>query len=272
MRELLIRYRFLLLAIVLMLSSVIFYSYNLQKKDSTTFFERSILTFSAPFQVGIDGVADFTKSIWNNYFWLVDTRQRNISLDKENQLLRSQLLQVEEVSLQNERLRELLAFVDELDHPALPAQIIGEDPSPWSRTIVIDKGANSGLKAGLPVVAAQGVVGRIIKVAANSSRVMLVSDSSSNIAALVQRTRTRGIVHGLGGNMSIKYAARNADIKVGDLIVTSGMGGVFPKGLPLGSIKTIEKRQFGFFQQVEVIPAVNFSYLEELMVMIEMDK
>ncbi len=272
MRDLLIRYRFLLLAIVLMLSSVILYSYNLRQKDSTTFFERSILTFSAPFQVGIDGVADFSKSIWNDYFWLVDTRQLNIELNKQNQLLHAQLHQVEEVALQNDRLRQLLAFVDALDHPALPAQVIGEDSSTWARTIVIDKGADAGLKNGFPVVAAQGVVGRIIKVAAKSSRVLLISDSSSDVAALIQRTRTRGIAHGLGENLSIKYASRNADIKVGDLLVTSGMGGVFPKGLPLGVINSVEKQQFGFFQQVEVSPSVNFSYLEEVMVMIEVDK
>jgi len=267
-RELLVRYRFLILAIFLMLATLILYSYNLRQKTATTFFERAVLTFTAPFQVGIDGVADLTKSTWGNYFWLVETRQHNLELERENKLLQAKLHQVEEISLQNVRLRKLLAFVDKFDHPALPAQVIGEDASNWARTITIDKGSSDGLSAGLPVVAAQGVVGRVIKIAPNSARVLLLTDASSAIAALIQRTRTRGIAQGRGDKLSIEYALQNADIKVGDLLVTSGMGGVFPKGLPLGTIKSVENDQYGLFQQVAVTPNVDFSYLEEVMVMV----
>ena len=268
MRELIVRHRFLMLAIILMLAALILYSYNLRQKTATTFFERAILTFTAPFQSGIDGVADLTKSTWGNYLWLVETRQLNLDLERENRLLQAELHQVEELSLQNDRLRQLLAFVDNLDHPALPAQVIGEDVSSWARTITIDKGSSDGLKAGLPVVAAQGVVGRVIKIAPHSARVLLLTDSSSAIAALIQRTRTRGIAQGRGDKLSIEYALRNADIKVGDLLVTSGMGGIFPKGLPLGVIKTVKNDRYGLFQQVVVNPNVDFSYLEEVMVMV----
>ena len=272
MRELLKRYRFLLLAVILMLAAVILYSYNLRQKTATTFFERAILTFSAPFQVSIDEIVDGTKSTWKNYFWLVDTRQRNLELVQENRSLRVELQQVEEITLQNVRLRQLLAFVDKLDHPALPAQVIGEDASTWARTIIIDKGSNAGLSPGLPVVAAQGVVGRIIKIAPNSSRVLLITDASSAVAALIQRTRTRGIARGRSEHLSIEYALRNADIQGGDLLVTSGMGGIFPKGLPLGLIESVEKDQFSLFQQVVVTPTVDFSYLEEVMVMVGGDR
>ena len=272
MRELLKRHRFLLLAITLVLATVILYSYNLRQKSATTFFERAVLTFTAPFQIGVDGIVDTVTATWGNYLWLVDARQRNLKLEQENLELRSQLQQVQEVSLQNERLRELLAFVDDLDRPALPAQIIGEDASNWARTIVIDKGSRAGLRDGFPVVAAQGVVGRIIKVAPESSRVLLITDASSAVAALIQRTRTRGVARGRGQNLSIEYALRKADIQVGDLLVTSGMGGIFPKGLPLAVIESVEKGQFGLFQQIKAIPTIDFSHLEEVMVVVGDDR
>lgn len=268
MRELLRRYRFLWLAIILLLATMILYSYNLRQKTAATFFERAVLTLASPFQTSVDGIVDSVTETWGNYLWLVDARQRNLELEKENQQLRSQLRQVQEISLQNERLRKLLAFVDHLDRPALPAQVIGEDASNWARTIIIDKGAEAGLRTGLPVVAAQGVVGRIIKIAPSSSRVLLITDASSAIAALIQRTRTRGVARGRGDNLSIEYALRDADIQVGDILVTSGMGGVFPKGLPLGLVESVEKDQFGLFQQVKAAPTVDFSLLEEVMVIV----
>jgi rod shape-determining protein MreC len=271
-RELLSRYRFILLAIILLLATVILYSYNLRQKTTTTFFERSVLTLAAPFQLGIDGIVDSVTDIWGNYLWLVDARQRNLELEQENQQLHFELQQVKEVSLQNERLRKLLAFVDELDRPALPAQVIGEDAGNWARTIIIDKGTRAGLRNGLPVVAAQGVVGRIIKIAPDSSRVLLITDASSAIAALIQRTRTRGVARGQGDDLSIEYALRDADIQVGDLLVTSGMGGVFPKGLPLALVDSVETGQFGLFQQVNATPTVDFSLLEEVMVIVGEDR
>ncbi len=272
MRELFHRYRLFFLAVALLLSTLLLYSYNLRNKGATSFFERAVLTLAAPFQATFDGTADFVQGLWRNYVWLVDARQQNQILLQENLQLRSQLERVEEIRLQNERLRALLAFVDDLDRPALPAQVIGEDASSWARTVTIDKGTRAGLRNGLPVVAADGVVGRIIKTAPNSSRVLLVTDASSAVAALVQRTRARGVVRGRGKDLVLDYALRTADIQEGDLLVTSGMGGIFPKGLTLGRIKTIKRGDFGLFQQVEVTPAADFSHLEEVMVIVGEDR
>ncbi|WP_303720820.1 rod shape-determining protein MreC [Malonomonas rubra] len=272
MRDLIKRYRNLLLAAALLIATLLLYSYNLRQKDATTFFERAVLTLASPFQSVIDNITDGISDGWQHYLWLVDTEKRNDQLEQENSQLHSALQQVEEFRLQNERLRKLLAFVDDLDRPALPAQVIGEDVSSWARTVTIDKGSRAGLRAGLPVVAAEGVVGRIIKAAPNSSRVLLVTDASSAIAAMVQRTRTRGVVRGLGAKMSLDYALRGADIERDDLLVSSGMGGVFPKGLPLGKVSGVERDQYGLFQWVEVSPAVDFSHLEEVLVIVGEDQ
>lgn len=268
MRELFKRYRFLLLALCLFLATVVLYSYNLRQKASTTFFERAVLTFAAPFQSGLDSLTDRVSALWKDYLWLVDTRQRNIALERENRELRSRLWRFEDISQQNVRLRKLLAFVDELDLPALPAQVIGEDADHWSRTLIIDKGTRAGLRNGFPVVAAEGVVGRIIKTAPNSSRVLLITDASSAVAVLTQRTRTRAIARGRGEDLAVEYTGREEDVKPGDLLVTSGMGGIFPKGLPLGRVAAVEKDQFGLFQRVKATTAADFTHLEEVMVIV----
>ncbi len=271
MRDLVKRYRMFLVALVLILITVILYSYNLRQKSATTFFERAVLTFAAPFQNGFDAVVDGIAGVWGNYLWLVDARQRNILLEKENLTLRAKLSQTDEIQLQNDRLRKLLAFVDDIDRPALPAQVIGEDASNWSRTIIINKGTRAGLQNGFPVVAADGVVGRVIKTAANSSRVLLITDASSAVAALVQRTRTRGVARGRGRDLSLEYALRDGDIRTGDLLVTSGMGGVFPKGLPLGLVTEVKKDPFSLFQQIRAETAADFSHLEEVLVIVGED-
>jgi len=272
MRDLLRRYKLLFYMILLLLLTLILYSYNLRQKAATSFFERAVLSLAAPFQIAIDGGVDSVIAIWNNYFWLVDTRQRNLELERENLKLRSQLRETREISLQNERLRHLLGFVDELDRPALPAQIIGEDVSHWARTLVIDKGSGSGLRNGLPVVAAEGVVGRIIKIGPESSRVLLITDASSAVASLVQRTRTRSIARGRGQELAVNYALGDRDVRVGDLLVTSGMGGVFPKGLPLGLVTTVQRDPFTLFLKIRAEPTVDFSHLEEVMVIVRPDE
>jgi rod shape-determining protein MreC len=148
------------------------------------------------------------------------------------------------------------------------ASVIGEDNAPWFRTVVIDRGEVDGLKEGMPVVTASGVVGQLVKVSMSSSRVLLLTDHASAIAAMVQRSRARGVVKGKGGNLcSLEFAVRDEDVKVGDMVTTSGIGRTFPKGLPIGEITMVRKGEYGMFQIIEIRPAVNISRLEEVLVL-----
>ena len=272
MRDLLGRYRFYLLAIAVLLASLILYSYNIRQKSTTTFFERAVLSVAAPFQLGIDSSAKAVIATWNDYLWLIETRQRNIQLETENRELRARLELLDEISLQNQRLRKLLAFVDDIDRAALPALVVGEDVTPWSRTIVINKGTRSGLRQGLAVVASDGVVGRVIKTSAHSSRVLLITDPSSAVATLVQRTRSRGVSRGRGDRLTVEYVEQGVDVQIGDLLVTSGMGGIFPKGLPLARVVAAQQDHFDLFQRIEAIPFADFSRLEEVLVILGEDR
>lgn len=263
------RHRIIVLAIILLVGSLLLYSYNLRHKGATTLFERTVLTLTTPLQKGLDVFTEETGLLWSNYLWLIDARQQNIRLTEQNRQLQGELVAVSEIRLENQRLRRLLDFVDEVKRSALPARVVAEDFSSWARTIVIDKGTDVGLREGLPVVVAEGVVGRIIKAASNSARVLLITDASSAVASLIQRTRTRGVARGLGGNLSLEYASREDVLQVEDLLVTSGMGGIFPKGLVVGKVVLVEQGQFGLFQKVEIAPSTDFSRLEEVLVLLD---
>jgi rod shape-determining protein MreC len=122
----------------------------------------------------------------------------------------------------------------------------------------------------MPVVTVSGIVGRLVKVAANSSRVLLLTDHASGVAAVVQRSRARGVVKGKGGGLcSLEFALRDEDVKVGDTVITSGIGTVFPKGLPIGEVTMVKKGAYGIFQTVELRPAVTIAKLEEVLVLLQ---
>jgi rod shape-determining protein MreC len=133
---------------------------------------------------------------------------------------------------------------------------------------MIDKGQEHGVAEGMAVVVAEGVVGRIVRSNLRFSRVLLVTDASSAVASLLQQNRARGVCRGQGEQLAFDFVLRQEEVKVGDRIVTSGMGGVFPKGLVVGNVGRVEKQEFGLFQAIEVIPSVDFSHLEEVLVLL----
>jgi len=153
--------------------------------------------------------------------------------------------------------------------PSIAASVIGEDVTPWFRTVIIDRGLVDGIREGMPVVASAGVVGRVVRQTANSSRLLLITDHASSVAATIERSRARGVVKGKGAGLcSLEFSQRGEDVKVGDIVVTSGIGGVFPKGIPIGEVTMVKKGEFGIFQTVQVRPFVPMSRLEEVLVLV----
>ena len=268
MLELLRKYRIPLMAAFLLLVALLLYSANLRHREHTTLFERSVLQLTLPLHRVLATLTGGVSGWWEDYVWLVGTRQENQRLLAENRRLHGELDRLQEARLANERLRRLLEFKETLVQKTLPAQVISEDASSWFRTVGIDKGSADGLREGLPVVVAEGAVGRIIRVTPHQARVLLITDASSAVAALVEKSRTRGVCRGQGDQLVLDFALSGADIAVGDRIVTSGTGGVFPKGLVLGRVAAVTHVEYGLFQGVSVAPAVDFSRLEEVLVLL----
>ena len=259
-----------IIPILIFLLALSLISANLHSRDNMSFFESLVVGITAPVQKVVWGVIDGIGSIWRGYFYLVGLEKENQALKKELQDLKLQMNRYREADLANQRLRALLNFKKSIATPLLPAQLVAFDPSGWFQTILIDKGRNDGVVQDMAVVSAEGLVGRVIGVSNHHAKVLLILDGNSAVDAYIQRSRARGVLVGLGRELCLlKYVQRNEDVQVGDKVISSGMGGVFPKGLLVGTVQEVVRGSSGLFQRVEVEPAVNFSRLEEVMVVIQ---
>jgi rod shape-determining protein MreC len=258
--------------IVLIAVNIIVLSVNSRRYTSFGL-ERVAISFVSPFQELVTRAIRFTKVIWQQYFALV-------TVARENQILRSELNQASEKSnlwheteLANARLRNLLDFQKNIAEQIVAAEVIGKDPSAWFKTVIIDKGKADGLTRGLPVVMPQGIAGQVIEAANHYSKVMLIIDRNSAVDALVQRTRARGIIKGESTDQCrLDYVLRKKDVRIGDIIVSSGSDGVYPKGLRIGRVSEVIEHDADIFHEVFITPFVDFEKLEEVLVVIDVPK
>ncbi len=228
------------------------------------------LVVIAPFQSAVSNFLRFFTDIWGNYFLLVSAARENRELRAALSRALERNEQMKEIEISNRRLRDLLAFRSAIPHRVVAAEVVGKDPSPWFRTIVIDKGGNDGVIRGLPVVVPEGIAGQVTDVSPEFSKVMLIVDRTSAVDALVQRTRSRGIVQGeFSDRCLLKYVLRKHDIQVGDTVISSGLDGVYPKGQRIGQVSQIARGTSGVFQEVVVTPYVDFEELELVLVVLD---
>ena len=269
MRNLLIRYKRFLMTAVFLLAAFLTYALNLRDKENANPLERAVMNVTKPLAGSAAAVSGTAGDIWSNYIDLLEVRQENIELRKSVKLLNERMVANNEAIVANARLKALLELKGAVAMPTIAVSVIGEDSSAWFKTLVVDRGSADGVLEGMPVVAAGGAVGRLVKVAPHSSRVLLLTDHASAIAAVVQRSRARGVVRGAGGGRcSLEFTVKDEDVKVGDTVISSGIGGVFPKGLPIGEVTMVKKGEYGVFQTIEVRPAVNIGKLEEMLVLV----
>ena len=255
--------------IVVIAVNIIILSVSSRTKEPVYGLGRLAIYFVAPLQKAVTHTGHFVRGIWEHYFLLV-------SVSKENDALRSQLNEAlergyrcTEVELSNQRLKSLLNFQQSIKRELLPAAVIGKDPSAWFKTIIIDKGRRDGVEKGLPVVVPAGIAGQVMAVAGAYSKVLLIIDQNNAVDALVQRSRARGLVTGAAaGRCIFKYVLLKNDVQAGDTLISSGLDGVFPKGLRVGQVSDVVRRNAGIFQEVKVTPFVDFEKLEEVLVVL----
>lgn len=249
---------------IFLIASLSYYSFHLRHKDTPSTLERHLLTLVYPLQKSVILTTDGVAAIWANLFGSSDAETER--LRSENAQLKEQLVDHKELQQENERLRKLISFSAQRDEKMVTAQVIGVDATSWFRSITIDRGSSDLIREGMAVVSAYGVVGRVVTCTPHSSRVLLLVDASSKLSTLIERTRARAICRGDGDSMNLDYLPLTDDVQVGDLLVTSGLGGGFPKGLIVGAVSRVDKRGYGMFQTVKVEPAVDFEHLEEVLV------
>ncbi|OPX39131.1 MAG: rod shape-determining protein MreC [Desulfobacteraceae bacterium 4484_190.2] len=235
--------------------------------------EQFVIEITAPFQKLIKQATKTTEELWLNYFRLVDVHHENTQLKNEIHELKMANSRYREMLATQKSLEELIQFKQTINRPVLAAQVIGLDPTGWFKSVIIDKGKWAGLRVDMPVVNAFGVVGRVVSVSSNYAKVLLIIDQNSAVDCLVQRSRERGMLKGLMSEICrLDYVAKSNDIAVGDIVVTSGLGGVFPKGLPVGRILDAKEISGELFKDIKIRTAVDFSKLEEVLVVLEESK
>jgi len=210
-------------------------------------------------------------SLWGDYIYLVDVREDNTRLVSQNARLQERVRKLEALEEENRRLRRLLELRGSLKADIVSAQVIGKNTNEFFRVtrVTLDREARD-IGPNLPVLSPDGVVGTTLKSAGDTVDVRLVVDAGSGVDIVVQRTGARGFVRGTGDETkyacSVEYVQRTDEVEVGDLLVTSGVGRRFPKGIPVGKVTQVVKRDFGIYQQVYAAPAVDFSRLEEVLI------
>lgn len=268
MLEFLKRHQQGLITIIILLGALQLLSLGLRGEGILSLPSRMVLTLSYYPLKAISSGIKAAQSLGRHYLYLVNLSKENKELKRDIDQLRFEKNQLVEAALENKRLRDLLDFRGSLEGRAIPAEVVGEDPSSWFRTIIINKGSEDQIARGMGVVTKEGIVGQVSKVSAKLTQVLLIVDYSSNVDTLIRRTRAKGILEGKAeGICQLKYLPRLEDVKVGDEVVTSGIGGIFPKGLVVGVVKSVEKKSYGMFQKVLVTPKVDFGKLEEVLVL-----
>jgi rod shape-determining protein MreC len=269
MRILTERWKPLALFLCLLLLALVLTTWKTRRTATISVFESLVMSVVMPVQEATISLLQHAAHLWHGYVHLTQVRRENRALQRQLEALQGQLYRYEEAYLQQQRLRELLGLRSlDFPHPVV-AEVVGIDPSQWAEAITINQGSRQNLGKDLAVMTHQGLVGRLIGVTPHYATVLLLTDRRSAVDALVQRTRARGIVVGKSRRLcEMRYVEFHEDIRVGDTVISSGFGGVYPKGLAIGTVTAVRQEAYGFFHEVEIKPAVDFARLEEVLVLV----
>jgi rod shape-determining protein MreC len=258
--------------ILLLLSLIHFTEENFLQ---VTFVDELLLTYFAPIQGFISGLGLSTVDFFQGIFAFRNLQQENKELKQELAGRENLRYLVLELQKENYRLRKMLDFKEHSAYELLPAEVIARDPSNWFETMTINRGSLHGVKKNMAVITSEGLVGNIQRVTPASSQVLLLTDSRRAVSAMVMRSREPGdigIMEGSSGEsvfLRFSNLPPEANIQPGDAIISSGLGGIFPKGLVIGTVLETGLDQYGLLQQALVLPAVNFNRLEEVFIVME---
>ncbi len=233
-------------------------------------YRRPFTWFVAASQGGYSSFTSGVRGTTSMYLNLVGIKKDNQQLLRENQELRAQLAASSELKLENERLNQLLEFKINTKMELLAAKVIARDLSPDHESIRINRGYRQGLRKLMGVITVEGVVGYVLSTELDTAQILVITDRSAAVDALVQRTRARGLISGRdAAAIRLRYLERADDVAVGDAVVTSGLKGTFPKGFPIGKVTSVRKTDFGISQEAVVEPVVSPSNLEEVFVVLD---
>jgi rod shape-determining protein MreC len=265
------RYRDVALVILLLAVPFFFLRANIRRPEQTSFIDRALLTVSAPIEYTFSALARGVSSLLSEYVYLVDVKRDNNRLAYQSARLQAKVNQLSAIEAENRRLRRLLGLRDRLGSETVSALVVSKDTTDYFRVAQVTLDAPvRGIRPNMPVLSLDGVVGTVRRVAGESVQVQLAVDSGFGVDVVVERTGARGFVRGGGDNnrylVRVELVQSSDSIDNGDILVTSGVGCRFPKGLPVARVTKVVKKDFGVYQTVEAEPVVDFSRLSEVLI------
>lgn len=259
----------IVLVSAILLFSLALMTLNVKQEKGVRFLDSIAGVILSPFQNFLTQTIQSVSDSINHYFFLVDVAKQNDQLKLEVQRLINEKNQLIEHLASQKRLAKLMAYEDDWDKKSVVASVIGRDATQWSKVVIINKGTQDGVEDHLAVVTDTGVIGQVIHAGLNTSKVLLIVDGRSAVDALFQDNRVSGVVVGKGGDeCQLKFVPNTADVKMGDLVLSSGLGGIFPKGLIIGKVSQVSKKKQGLFQEITLTPSSDLSRLEEVLVLL----
>jgi rod shape-determining protein MreC len=257
---------------VLILAHLVVISRQVEGEGGVSLMQRAIWAVMLPPQRLVAGGIHGVKGVWQGYVGLRGARDENRRLQEQVRALETQLEASREQIGEAARLREILELRKVLPFPTMTAQVIAREGVPWFRNLTIDKGLADGVTLNAPVLGVGGVMGRVVEVGPRAAKVQLLLDRDCGVGVRIERTRTTGVVAGQvafsdsgTSELLMKYVPVLADVVVGDVVVTSGLDQIYPKGLVVGRVRSVGKGS-GLFKEVAVQPSANFEKIEEVMV------
>lgn len=237
--------------------------------DQTSTFENFLIDSFAPLQSSVTSVRSEVGNFFDHYITNINASKGNIELRRKIDDLENKIFDFKELSRENKRLKKLLDFGDGITYRKVLAQVVAWDANSDFNVIRINKGLKDGVQLQAAVVTSEGLVGYIYRLTDHFSDILTVLDSNNRVDGLVQRVRSHGIIEGYNNEKSImKYISRSEPIILGDTVITSGLGNIYPKGVRVGTVSRIERESYGITQNVEITPAVDFGRLEEVVILL----
>ena len=274
MESVLGRYRNLIVLVLVLFAQVLGLAVQVKRGSANDAQDTRLIRIWAvgalsPFERGLVWIQNSSHNIWHNYFYLRGVRAENRELKEQIEQMRLEQVRLSEDAAQARRLQNLLGFKEQFIAKTVAAQVIGSSGSDLSRIVYIDKGENAGIKRDMAVITADGIVGKVLLVYPNESQVLLISDQSSGVGAILEKSRLQGVLRGApNGEVTLERVMSDEQVQPGESVLTSGGDQIFPKGLPIGTVSKVAPGK-DLFLNIKIKPSTNLSKLEEVLVLIE---
>ncbi|MBI5682980.1 MAG: rod shape-determining protein MreC [Deltaproteobacteria bacterium] len=261
------KYSIITASVIFLILSLHIASSNIKGMDVSVITGRVVTLMTAPFISSFNYIIDGTVDMWNNYIHLVNLKTENEVLNANITRLKEENNALKEKLLTDNRLKDLFSFAETVPLSFKVCNVIGLNNDGWLRTMAIDKGIEDGITKNMAVLSSSGIIGRVVDVYPAVSKVMLATDPRSAIDVVIQRSRVKGIAEGKGDSkLILKYVQQFEDVQIGDMVVSAGIGGIFPKGIVVGEVIKVEKDDDAFFKTIEIKTSVDFRKLEEVLI------